>query len=152
MKNWFSGARATVMAGLLVSTGMVSLFSSGWAEEDASPRSALASGMMVPPAFADFDADGNGCINEAEFTAGWNNRRAANGNMPAFTDFDTDQDGFISEQELAEGRAKRIAARAAEGRQMRNVGNAQPFAEIDSNGDGKIDLEEFAAHRGQGRQ
>lgn len=152
MKSLFPVKRAALLAGLLMAGGMA-LFSAGWAEDDPpAPPADPAPGMMAPPAFADFDTDGNGCVSEAEFAAGWNNRRAANGNVPAFADFDADQDGFISEQELGEGRAKRITERASEGRQMRNVGKAQPFAEIDSNADGKIDPAEFAAHQGQGRQ
>lgn len=108
--------------------------------------------MMGPPAFADFDTNGDGCINAEEFAAGWGNRRTGNANMPDFADFDTDQDGFISEQELNEGRARRITERAAEGRQMRNVAKAASFADIDTNHDGKIDPEEFAAHQRQNRQ
>ncbi len=138
----------TVAAALLASIG--------WAmAEDDTPAPVPpppAMDMMTAPVFADFDTDGNGCVNADEFAAGWNKRRAANANMPAFSAFDTDQDGFISEQELADGRAKRIAERAAEGRRMRNVGKAASFAEIDANNDGKIDPEEFAAHQMQDRQ
>ncbi|MBU0655639.1 MAG: EF-hand domain-containing protein [Gammaproteobacteria bacterium] len=152
MKPLFRTLGTTIAATLLVSAGLVVLFSSVQAEEDLPAPVPPAMGMMAPPAFADFDADGNGCINAEEFAAGWNNRRAGNANMPAFADFDTDQDGFISEQELGEGRAKRIAERAAEGRQMRNVAKAASFAEIDANDDDKIDPEEFAAHQLQDRQ
>lgn len=144
--------RASVVAALLTPIGLAIMFSSVQAEEDLPAPVPPAMGMMAPPAFADFDADGNGCINAEEFTAGWNNRRAGNANMPAFADFDADQDGFISEQELGEGRAKRIAERAAEGRQMRNVAKAASFADIDANDDDKIDPEEFAAHQLQDRQ
>lgn len=150
MKPLSRTLRTAVTAALFIPAGLAILFSSVQAEDD--PPAPPALGMMNPPAFADFDTDANGCINEEEFSAGWNNRRAGNANVPAFADFDTDQDGFISEQELGAGRAKRIAERASEGRQMRNVAKAASFADIDTNDDGKIDPEEFAAHQLQDRQ
>ena len=103
---------------------------------------------MGPPAFADFDANADGCINAQEFASGWANARpGAGGNMPAFTAFDADQDGYLSEQELNAGRAKRIAERSAEGRPMRNLANITPFADIDTNKDGRVDTGEFASHQ-----
>jgi Ca2+-binding EF-hand superfamily protein len=69
------------------------------------------------------------------------------GGPPAFEDFDTDGDGFVSEQEFNTLRSERIAARAAEGRQMKGLANAPAFSTIDSNGDGKLDREEFTAGR-----
>ena len=110
---------------------------------------------MNRPAFGDVDTNGDGCINAAEFSAGWGNRNAGGGNgnmMPAFVDFDTDKDGFISEAELNTGRAQRIAAQAADGRQLRNVANAPPFADMDTSKDGKIDPAEFASHQVQQSQ
>lgn len=111
---------------------------------------------MNRPAFSEIDTNADGCINAAEFAAGWGNRRgggnAVGYQMPGFADFDADQDGFISEKELGEGRAKRIAERAAQGRQMRNVAHAAPFADIDTSKDGKIDPAEFAAHQRSERQ
>lgn len=132
------------------------------AQRQASPGAGMGRGAgmgvgggsgMNPPAFADFDTNGDGCINAEEFSAGWGSRSTgnANGNMPTFADFDTDKDGYISEQELNTGRAQRITKRATEGRQMRNVANATPFADIDTNKDGKIDPAEFAAHQAQHR-
>lgn len=66
---------------------------------------------------------------------------------PSFEKFDVDGDGFVSEEEFNTMRAERMAARAAEGRQMRGAANAPPFSDIDSNGDGKLDAEEFTAGR-----
>lgn len=106
------------------------------------------------PAFNNVDTNADGCIDATEF-AGWGNRPSGNAagyQMPDFADFDADQDGFISEKELGEGRAKRIAERAAQGRQMRNVAHAAPFADIDTSKDGKIDPAEFAAHQRSERQ
>lgn len=69
------------------------------------------------------------------------------GGPPTFEDFDTDGDGFVSEDEFNTLRSERIAARAAEGRQMKGVASAPAFSTIDSNGDGKLDLDEFTAGR-----
>ena len=54
---------------------------------------------------------------------------------PTFQDFDADGDGFVSQEEFDRFRAERIAARAAEGRQMRGLANAPSFADFDANGD-----------------
>lgn len=131
------------------------------AQRQASPGGGMGRGAgmgagggagagMNPPAFGNFDTNGDGCINAAEFSAGWGNRSAGGGNgnmMPAFADFDADKDGFISEAELNTGRSQRIAAQAADGRQLRNVANATSFADMDTSKDGKIDPTEFAAHQ-----
>ena len=69
------------------------------------------------------------------------------GGPPTFEDFDTDGDGFVSEEEFNTLRAERIAARAAEGRQMKGVASAPAFSTIDSDGDGKLNREEFTAGR-----
>ncbi len=119
-------------------------------------RGAGAGGTgMNPPAFSDFDANADGCINAAELAAGWGRRSVGNagGNpIPGFADFDTDRDGYLSETELDTGRAQRIAERAAAGLRMRNAANAEPFADIDTSKDGKIDPTEFAAHQLRERQ
>lgn len=73
------------------------------------------------------------------------------GPMP-FSDFDADGSGFISEQEFYAARGERMAARAKEGGQMRNVGNSPSYASFDLNGDGQLSPEEFAGgHKMQGR-
>ncbi|TJY59910.1 EF-hand domain-containing protein [Sinimarinibacterium sp. CAU 1509] len=61
----------------------------------------------------------------------------------AFADYDVNGDGAISEQEFNEARAKRMAARAEEGRPMRGMANAPSFADFDANGDGKLSPEEL---------
>ena len=66
---------------------------------------------------------------------------------PGFAQFDADGDGFISEEEFVQKRAERMAARAKEGRHMKNADNAPSFGDFDSNGDGKLDEAEFIAGR-----
>jgi hypothetical protein len=132
------------------------------AQGPASPGGAMGRGAgmgagagMNRPAFSDVDTNGDGCINAAEFSADWGNRSAGGGNgnlMPTFADFDVDKDGYISETELNTGRAQRIGEQAADGRQLKNVGNAAPFADIDTSKDGEIDPAEFAAHQASHRQ
>jgi len=80
----------------------------------------------------------------------------------SFADFDKDSSGFISEEEFNTLRGERMAAMAAEGRQMRGAANAPAFADLDSDGDGQLNPDELAAgqkahreknramHKGQG--
>jgi len=65
------------------------------------------------------------------------------GNKPVFEDYDADDNGSVSEQEFNDARAKRIAARAAEGHQMRNLSNAPTFASADTNHDHSLTADEF---------
>ena len=67
-------------------------------------------------------------------------------NMPTFSDFDLNKDGKILEDEFYDARNKRIAERAKQGYQMRNLGNAPVFSEVDTNGDGQVNPEEFKKH------
>lgn len=60
----------------------------------------------------------------------------------SFTEMDSDNNGSVSEQEFTTAKAKRIASRAAEGRQMRGLANAPTFADIDTNHDKKLTLDE----------
>jgi Ca2+-binding EF-hand superfamily protein len=62
-----------------------------------------------------------------------------------FEAFDVDGNGVVSEQEFYSVRAERMAARAAEGRALKNAANAPQFSEIDTNGDGSLSPEELAA-------
>jgi hypothetical protein len=67
---------------------------------------------------------------------------------PAFAAIDSDGDGLVSADELALHRATRIAARSAEGRMLRNAGNAPAFESLDLDGDGMLS----AAELDRGRQ
>ena len=81
---------------------------------------------------------------------------APRGPLP-FSAFDANNDGVISKTEFKAVRAKRQAARAAEGRQLRNAAKAPSFATFDKNGDGVISKAEFNevrasfSRRGPGR-
>lgn len=67
---------------------------------------------------------------------------------PPFADFDKDGSGFVSEEEFNTTRATRMAAMAAEGRQMRGAANAPAFADIDTDGDGQLSQDELnIAHK-----
>ncbi len=70
-------------------------------------------------------------------------------NMPAFADCDLNGDGTITEEEFAKARSERIAKRAQEGRQMKNLANAPSFDDIDADDNGGIDADEFAAHQAE---
>ena len=71
----------------------------------------------------------------------------------AFSDFDLDDNGFISEEEFNTVRGQRMAAKTAEGKQMRGAATAPAFTDIDSDGDGQLNPEELSAaqqaHRGK---
>jgi hypothetical protein len=70
-------------------------------------------------------------------------------NMPVFADFDLNSDGAITEEEFTKARSARIAKRAQEGRQMKNLANAPSFDDIDTDDNGGIDAAEFAAHQAE---
>jgi len=136
-------------------------------------------GAATAPTFADFDQNGDGRMTPEEFQAGRQARmqgRPGMGagpgagpgggmgggpgmgmgmgrNMPVFTEFDLNGDGTLTETEFYEARAKRMAERAAQGYPMRNAGKALPFSAIDTDGNGQVTPDEFAAgqaaHRGQ---
>lgn len=62
-----------------------------------------------------------------------------------FSEFDKDASGFISEEEFNTTRSQRMAAMAAEGKQMRGAASAPTFAEVDSDGDGQLSPDELTA-------
>lgn len=125
-------------------------------------------GMAGGHSYADFDTDGNGQLTPDELAAGQQiqmQKRQAMGmgqgqgqgmgrgrNMPEFTDFDLNADGYFVEDEFYEARDKRISERARQGYPMRGLANAPSFAEIDTDGDGRVNSQEFAAHQAQHRQ
>lgn len=61
-----------------------------------------------------------------------------------FSEFDTDGSGFVSEEEFNTTRGQRMAAKAAEGKQMRGAASAPAFSDIDTDGDGLLSPEELA--------
>jgi hypothetical protein len=100
----------------------------------------LAGSLLILMLAAPADAAHHGCKN-----------KHGGPGMPTFADVDLDGDGSVTEKELMEFRAKRMAARAEEGRKMKNAANAPTFADIDTDGDGAISEQEFAEHH-KGKQ
>jgi hypothetical protein len=143
------------------------------------PSAASAEGGMQhkPPAFTDIDADGDGFVSEQEFTDFRAKRHAAMAeagkpmkgmaNAPAFADIDSDGDGKVTEAELtaaqqAHRKAMQEAHQAAgvgpgtgmgAGMGMQHgehAGMKMPtFGDLDLNGDGCINADEFAKHQAE---
>ena len=67
------------------------------------------------------------------------------GGPPSFSDFDLDGNGFVSEEEFNTVRGQHMAAKAAEGKQMKGAATAPAFADIDKDGDGQLNPEELSA-------
>lgn len=70
----------------------------------------------------------------------------------SFSMMDLNADGMVTEQEFSQARADFMAGRAAEGRPMRNAGNAPGFEQLDTDGDGMLNPDELAAARQLRRQ
>ncbi len=123
-----------------------------------------------PPPFSEFDANGDGFVSEDEFNttkaarmkamaeAGRPMKGAAT--APTFSDLDTDGDGRVSEDELIVGqKAHRKAMHAQRGKgdgkgmhkgQQHGKGMKMPtFGDLDLDGDGCINAEEFAKHQAE---
>lgn len=64
---------------------------------------------------------------------------------PPFSAFDLDENGFVSEAEFESVHAQRMAERAAEGRKMHCAASAPTFADLDTDGDGKLNEQELTA-------
>lgn len=117
-----------------------------------------------PPAFSEFDADGDGFVSEDEFTATRSARMKAMADAgkpmkgaataPAFADLDADGDGKLSEAELTAGQQAHMKSmREMHGGGMgmhHGKGMKMPtFADLDLDGDGCIDPDEFAKHQAE---
>lgn len=74
-------------------------------------------------------------------------QRGKGHSFPVFADCDLNGNGVIVADEFYEARAKRMAARAAEGGKMKNAANAPSFESIDLDGNGEINPEEFESHK-----
>lgn len=121
-----------------------------------------------PPAFNEIDVDGDGFVSEEEFTTFRAARMAAMAEAgrpmkgaataPAFSDIDTDGDGKLNEAELtAAHQAHRKMMHGQHGKGgCHGMGihhgkgmNMPAFADLDLNGDGCIDPDEFAKHQAE---
>jgi Ca2+-binding EF-hand superfamily protein len=78
--------------------------------------------------------------------------RGGGGRPPACSDFDLNGDGAIDEQEFIDARTKRIAERMQEGRMMRGLTTPHTFTDMDTDANGSLTPEEFAAETQRHRQ
>lgn len=134
----------------------------------------------APPAFSDFDVDGDGFVNEEEFNTLRAERiaeRAKEGRQmkgvasaPPFSSIDSNGDGKLDEAEFTAGRdAHMKVMHEQHGGQGMGQGQGQghghgqgmkmpTFADLDLDGNGCIDADEFATHqashhgKGQGQK
>jgi hypothetical protein len=68
-----------------------------------------------------------------------------------FDSFDADGNGYVNEEEFNRARNDRMQKRQGTQYQYRNRSNAPDFADLDSNGDGRVSREEHQIHQ-QNRQ
>jgi Ca2+-binding EF-hand superfamily protein len=113
------------------------------------------------PAFADIDTNGDASLSADELGAGQQAHmekcramgqgegmgKGGQQHMHKFSDIDVDANGMISAAELNDAHSARMAEMAAEGHAMKHAGDKPDFDGIDSNGDGGISEQEFAAHQ-----
>lgn len=117
-----------------------------------------------PPAFTEFDQDGDGFVSEEEFNAFRAARHEAMAKegrpmkgmatAPAFGDIDTDGDGRLTEAELtvAHNAHRKVMHETHGGKGMHHGnhgGGGMRFEDIDLDGDGCISPEEFAKHHAE---
>lgn len=114
-----------------------------------------------PPPFAEIDQDGDGFVSEDEFNSHRAERQAAMAaagkpmkgmaSAPAFAEIDGDGDGKLSEAELtAAQQAHRKAMREAHQGMDEHKGMQMPtFKDLDLDGDGCINADEFAKHEAE---
>jgi Ca2+-binding EF-hand superfamily protein len=130
------------------------------------PFAARAESHMLhqPPAFSEFDLDGDGVVSEDEFNtfrAARHEAMAREGrpmkgmaSAPAFGDIDTDGDGQLTEAELTAAQHAHMKvmheAHGEMGHDKRcgmHRGKGMPaFQDVDTDGDGCISPAEFDAH------
>jgi len=116
-----------------------------------------------PPAFSDFDQDGDGFVSPDEFNATRAARHAAMANegrpmkgmatAPSFEDIDSDGDGKLSEAELSAAHQAHMEAMHEAHAGMhhgKSHGMKMPtFEDIDLDGNGCISPEEFDKHHAE---
>ena len=125
-----------------------------------------------PPAFEQIDSDGDGFISEEElvtFRAARMKERAEAGHKmrgaakaPAFADFDNNGDGKLDVDEFTAGHEAHMAAMhggrgerhgncncKGEGGRHGHAGPMPTFGDLDLDGNGCIDAEEFAKHQAE---
>jgi Ca2+-binding EF-hand superfamily protein len=118
-----------------------------------------------PPAFSEFDQDGDGFVSEAEFNSFRKARHEAMAkagkpmkgmaSAPSFSDVDADGDGRLTESELttaqqAHHKAMREAHAGMGMHEGMHQGMKMPtFEDLDLDGNGCINAEEFAKHQAE---